>query len=587
MLLRHKIPTIFNIYMLDVICCALGCVVLLWQVAHQEAEMQTAEATQRAAEAKQRAADLERARQAYEKTREDYEKTDDRLQARLKEVLELQARLQALSRSLASTEKERDVAQKLAADRQDTVNKTARALDISKEALKKLQEDLAQWVAAHEKVSKELTEKNKISTELLAKLVLANTQIDSLKKDANLRLIDLTRAQKKADEQTVLLKVSQDDAARLQKLLDLAKTQIDVLRKDADLRLIDLNATKKKVDEQAALLKISEADASKLQKLLDSLRDESKSTQTKLKLTELTLKVREEDLARAKKDLALVLTTRESLEKQLLSTTKDRTETQKQIGGLILERDRLKDQLFARSTELASANSTLGSLRLDKDKLSKRVASLEADLEQRFAGIPLTGENVVFLIDISGSMVMSDENTNDPDKWPFLCETLMKLMKSIPTLQRFQVILFSEKTTHLFGNRDHWLKYEGASSAKSVRDALLKVKVEGGTNMHDGFEEAFRYRKLKLDTIYLFSDGLPNIGPGVPSSLVRATEAEKNLLMAKYIRDKLKKDWNAPDSKLAEAVRINAVGFYFESPDVGAFLWALAREHKGNFVGLR
>src|ERR1051325_8686502 len=194
MLLRHKIPTIFNIYMLDVICCALGCVVLLWQVAHQEAEMQTAEATQRAAEAKQRAADLERARQAYEKTREDYEKTDDRLQARLKEVLELQARLQALSRSLASTEKERDVAQKLAADRQDTVNKTARALDISKATRKKLQEDLAQWVAAHEKVSKELTEKNKISTELLAKLVLANTQIDSLKKDANLRLIDLTRA---------------------------------------------------------------------------------------------------------------------------------------------------------------------------------------------------------------------------------------------------------------------------------------------------------------------------------------------------------------------------------------------------------
>src|ERR1022692_4357179 len=41
MLLRHKVPTIFNIYMLDVICCALGCVVLLWQVAHQQAEEQT------------------------------------------------------------------------------------------------------------------------------------------------------------------------------------------------------------------------------------------------------------------------------------------------------------------------------------------------------------------------------------------------------------------------------------------------------------------------------------------------------------------------------------------------------------------
>src|SRR5471032_1931653 len=41
---RHKIPTIFNIYMLDVICCALGCVILLWQVSHQEAESQTEDA---------------------------------------------------------------------------------------------------------------------------------------------------------------------------------------------------------------------------------------------------------------------------------------------------------------------------------------------------------------------------------------------------------------------------------------------------------------------------------------------------------------------------------------------------------------
>ena len=33
-------------------------------------------------------------------------------------------------------------------------------------------------------------------------------------------------------------------------------------------------------------------------------------------------------------------------------------------------------------------------------------------------------------------------------------------------------------------------------------------------------------------------------------------------------------------------VRINAVGFFFESPDVGAFLWALSRENDGSFVGM-
>ena len=41
---RHRIPTIFSIYMVDVLCCALGCVVLLWQVNYQEAEEKTAAA---------------------------------------------------------------------------------------------------------------------------------------------------------------------------------------------------------------------------------------------------------------------------------------------------------------------------------------------------------------------------------------------------------------------------------------------------------------------------------------------------------------------------------------------------------------
>src|SRR5258705_9533752 len=27
---RHRVPTLFSIWMLDVFCCALGCVILLW-----------------------------------------------------------------------------------------------------------------------------------------------------------------------------------------------------------------------------------------------------------------------------------------------------------------------------------------------------------------------------------------------------------------------------------------------------------------------------------------------------------------------------------------------------------------------------
>ena len=56
-------------------------------------------------------------------------------------------------------------------------------------------------------------------------------------------------------------------------------------------------------------------------------------------------------------------------------------------------------------------------------------------------------------------------------------------------------------------------------------------------------------------------------------------------VLGKVIRKKLKTDWNRPLDK-QPPVRINTIGFFYESPDVGAFLWALAREHDGSFVGM-
>jgi hypothetical protein len=421
-----------------------------------------------------------------------------------------------LSQSLAMTQKERDDAARLAADRQTALDKTRSDLGLTEKQLKRLQAGLEELLASEKKSQAERTGLIKLNTEMLAKIALSEKKIADLKGEITLR-----------------------------------QGEIDV--------------AKKKWQDGAAALALSEEETRKLKKLADSLRDESKDAQTKLKLTELQLKMREQDLDKSRKELLAFAASKEQTAKDLAAGVKDLTEAKALIAALTKERDEFK---------------------LDKTKLGQRVADLQAEADQRFAGIPLTGENVVFLIDISGSMTMSDESTNDPEKWPFLCDTLMKLMKSIPTLRRFQVILFSEKTSYLFGNRDAWYKYEGPQTAKVTRDALLKVKVEGGTNMHDAFDEAFRYRKLKLDTIYLFSDGLPNIGEGVPDSIPRPTEAQKNYHMSKFIRDKLKSDWNRPRDGQND-VRINAVGFFFESPDVGAFLWALAREHRGAFVGVR
>src|SRR5689334_475338 len=38
MRVRHRIPSIFNLSMVDVLCCALGCVILLWLINLREAK---------------------------------------------------------------------------------------------------------------------------------------------------------------------------------------------------------------------------------------------------------------------------------------------------------------------------------------------------------------------------------------------------------------------------------------------------------------------------------------------------------------------------------------------------------------------
>ena len=513
MLLRHKVPTIFNIYMLDVICCALGCVILLWQVAHQEAETQTDDAK------KQNAAAL-RARQRYEKAEQELLSASNDV-THLQAVLSAwQKKHQSLSLALTATQKERDDARNLAADRLLSFDKTRSVLTLREDELKKLRDDLEKLLAFNKQTKAELTGVVKLNTDLLARIALAQKQLAA-------KQIEIDLAGKQAKEQTVLLNLSEENAF-------------------------------------------------KLQKLLDSLNVENKDAQKKLKLARLELAMREQDVEKSRKELAGLAASKDRAAKDLALGVKDLADAKGQFAALMAQRDQWKEKFAATAKDAA----------LEKDNLNKRIVTLQAEAEQRFAGIPLTGENVIFLIDISGSMTMKDDSTDDPDKWPFLCETLMKLMKSIPTMQRFQVVLFSDKVHYLFGSRDAWFKYEGPETARMTRDALRKVKVEGGTNMHDAFEEVFRYRKNKLDTIYLFSDGLPNLGEGLPPALKNPSEAQRTFHLSKFVRDKLKNEWNRPQEGQKE-VRINAVGFFFESPDVGAFLWAMAREHRGAFVGLR
>jgi hypothetical protein len=292
-----------------------------------------------------------------------------------------------------------------------------------------------------------------------------------------------------------------------------------------------------------------------------------------------------EQLARLREADALLRRAQDA-EGEVPNLRAEAREYRNRAGGLESRVQLLEADLRNRNQDLAALRRTSQELQEDKEALTARIGRERAASEDRFAGLALTGRRVVFLVDMSGSMEMVDDNTAAPEKWLAVRQALSKIMRSLPDLEKFQVLLFSTRVTYPLGKEGSWIDYNATISADRVATALAAVKPKGNTDMYAGFEAAFHMRPSGLDTIYLLSDGLPNVGRGLdPEAARRMSETERSEILSKYIRQTLRLAWNRPRAGEAR-VRINTVGFFYESPDVGAFLWALARDNDGGFVGM-
>jgi hypothetical protein len=488
MRIRHKTPTLVSMWMLDVFCCALGCVTLLFllnsRMASDEAQAN-----------KTALIDLESARRE--------------LKLALTEInglkLKLESETTKFTNQLAAVRAEKDdLARRLGIARDEA--KSAQALlDATKVALNaaesKVDSTAKELALARQNVADadDLLQKRKKDADLLAKKLT----------DATTAADDLARLLRKKDDEVAAM-VKQ--AAAMQKLLD-----------DLDAKVL---AARKELDDSKAAAKLAAAKAA----------DELAAMRTK----------GGEELAAAKTQV----------------------------------KDLLK--------KLNDVNATIIDLQGEKAKLADKYDKFQKESEARFAGIVTSGQRVVFLVDISGSMAKKDTETADPTKWPIVVETVGKVMRSIAGLEKYQVVVFSSSAKWLVGNGE-WQDYTGEKSIETVKTALLAVKPYDDTNLHAGLELTFKMRARGLDAVYLFSDGLPTSGPGLTFAEQNANpplkEIERSEKLGKYLRRTLTDDWNRARAGQPR-VKIHAIGFFFESPDVGAFLWALARENDGSFVGM-
>jgi hypothetical protein len=488
MRIRHKVPSIFSLSMVDMLCCALGCVILVWLLNAKQAEDTAAEQREEIAGVMARAkADHEESQRLLSAARGEHEKTT--------------ARLRQLSG-------ERDAAMREIGD---------------------LKKRIGSYESSAEALQRQLAEERARAKELAGKLKASDDRLTLL--EADLRA-GKTRLEEERKKVAGLAKQAGE------KEITLKGARAELLRKEEALKglLEDIRAERDK-------LRAERERAEKLEKAIALTRAEKEKVDALLK---------DDRLAKEKAEKTLVEVTRR--EQELLKQMRERQDAVEKAMALVT--------------------------RLEKDK-----RDLQSVVESRFAGIELTGERVVFLVDSSGSMTMVDDKTDAPMKWVEVRRTVAKLMESLPKLTKYQLITFGPRLKYPLGSDGRWIDYKKESS-REVLKALEETRPSGGTNMYIAFEAAFGFRKEGLDTVYLLSDGLPNQGEGLtPHQSKTLDGVERGVALGKYVRSMLKTKWNAPLGG-QRLVKIHTIGFFYESPDLGSFLWALARENEGSFVGM-
>jgi predicted nucleic acid-binding Zn-ribbon protein len=398
-------------------------------------------------------------------------------------------------------------------------------------------------------------------------------------KDARLQLTDATMEtftlSAQLDEHARELALVREERDKIARRLALAERQAEAIAAEllqAKIKIDDARKAMAALEERATK---GEDELARRNAALESLTKKADTLQKSAAELEALLRNKEKE--------------RTGLAAKLDDLSRDMARASRQADQLAKAENRVKQlekELTGRQTQLDDANAQIIDLQGTKAKLADKVNRLQIETENKFAGIALTGKRVVFLVDMSGSMDRTDIDTVAPEKWPLVRETLLKVMRSLPDLEKFQVILFSNRLTYLIGKPGQWLDYNKEASIEEVRKAMATTRPSGDTNMYIAFEEIFHYREKGLDTVYLFSDGLPNSGPGLTTAQENTLkEVERSELLSKHIRRLLNTNWNKPDPRLAR-VRINSVGFFYEEPNVGAFLWALSRENDGSFVGM-
>lgn len=137
---------------------------------------------------------------------------------------------------------------------------------------------------------------------------------------------------------------------------------------------------------------------------------------------------------------------------------------------------------------------------------------------ERIATERLPPRNLVFLIDVSGSM-------DEPNKLPLLKSSMTALLETMGEKDTVSIVVYA-------GASGMVLPPTSANQTARIYDALERLEAGGSTNGGEGIELAYRaaqqsFEKSGVNRVILATDGDFNVGTTSQSELVRLIEKKR------------------------------------------------------------
>ncbi len=177
-----------------------------------------------------------------------------------------------------------------------------------------------------------------------------------------------------------------------------------------------------------------------------------------------------------------------------------------------------------------------------------------------FVGIEIESHNVLFVVDISGSMDYLTEAPTKAGKGvpriDFAKNELLKCLDGIDRNSFFNILAFSDR---VFPWSEEMRSLDG-STLELAKDYVRGLRIGGGTNLYGALRQAFD--DPEVDTMFLVSDGEPSTGDVVDPGSIRDIVAH----------------WNAQ-----RGVRIHSIAI---GEDLRILRW-LAEDSGGYYIEIR